>query len=301
MKTENQLFCGVGTALITPFRKGRVDYTALKMLTRRQIEGGVAALVVIGTTGEAPTLTAREKIEAIAAVAEENGGRLPLIAGTGSNDTAASVALTKEAVAAGADGILAVSPYYNRPTSDGLILHYQRIAEAAGKPLIVYNVPSRTGCDIPLSVYEGLREEPLVFGIKEASGSVARSEELLSRFGDRYAVYSGNDDLILPILSIGGSGVISVLSNLLPYECTALCRLFWEGKNEEARALALDLYPLCRALFAESNPIPIKSAVSMVSDVSAEVRLPLTEATSVTKANLAACLTALGVLPQKKA
>lgn len=273
------LFKGAATAMVTPMKDGEVDITALKNLTEFQISNGISALVVCGTTGEAPTLTSKEKISCVNAVCEQANGRVPVIAGTTTNDTLSSVALSKEAVKEGADGILAVTPYYNRPGASGLLRHFLSIAEGVGKPTILYNIPSRTGCDIPDSVYYGFATHPMAYGVKEASGSISKCSFISSEFSETLPLYSGNDDMTLPILALGGLGVISVISNIYPYEMSRLCSLY-----EEDRAKCLELFrrfnPVMRSLFTETNPCPIKSAMAKKGLCSAELRLPLTRASS---------------------
>ena len=287
------LFRGVATALVTPFSDGRVDYAALKRLTAYQIDRGADALVVCGTTGEAPTLTAIEKLRCIATVAETANQRVPVIAGTTTNDTGYSVKLSRLAAREGISGILAVAPYYNRPMSEGLAEHFRRIAEEAEKPLIVYNIPSRTGCEVKNDTYDALADHPLIVGVKEASGSISRASELAARYEGRLAVYSGNDDQTLPTLAVGGKGVISVVSNLFPYEMHLLCRLWVEGKTAECLALHRELLPLMKAVFAETNPIPVKAAMEVLGFCSAEVRLPLTAAKPETLAKLTEAMAGL--------
>ncbi len=287
------LFQGVATALVTPFCDGRVDYAALKRLTAYQIDHGADALVVCGTTGETPTLTALEKLRCVAAVAEAADKRVPIIAGTTTNDTAYSVKLSRLAAREGIDGILAVAPYYNRPMSEGLTSHFLSIAEGAEKPLIVYNIPSRTGCEVKNDTYDALADHPLIVGIKEASGSISRASELAARYEGKLAVYSGNDDQTLPALAVGGKGVISVVSNLFPYEMHLLCRLWEEGKTAECLALHRQLLPLMKAVFAETNPIPVKAAMEVLGFCSAEVRLPLTAAKPETLAKLTEAMAGL--------
>ncbi len=272
------LFQGVATALVTPFSDGRVDYAALKRITAYQIDHGADALVVCGTTGETPTLTALEKLRCVAAVVEAADNRVPILAGTTTNDTGYSVKLSRLAAREGIDGILAVAPYYNRPMSEGLIDHFRAIAEGAEKPLVLYNVPARTGCEIKADTYDALADHPLIVGIKEASGNLSRASELAARYEGKLAVYSGNDDQTLPTLAVGGKGVISVVSNLFPYEMHLLCRLWEEGKTADCLALHRQLLPLMKAVFVESNPIPVKAAMEILGFCSAEVRLPLTAA-----------------------
>ncbi len=287
------LFQGVATALVTPFRDGRVDYIALKRLAAYQIDHGADALVVCGTTGEAPTLTALEKLRCVSAVVEAANGRVPVMAGTATNDTSYSAKLSRLAAKEGADGILAVAPYYNRPTAEGLAEHFRTIAEGAERPLILYNVPSRTSCDIPTETYEALADHPLIVGIKEASGSISKASELASRFKGRLAVYTGNDDQTLPALAVGGKGVISVVSNLFPYEMHLLCALWEAGKTAECLALHRELLPLMKAVFAESNPIPVKAAMAELGFCSPELRLPLTPAKPETLARVKAAMKGL--------
>ena len=272
------LFRGVATALVTPFRDGKVDYIALRRLAAYQIDRGVEALVVCGTTGESPTLTALEKLRCVAAVVGETNGRVPVIAGTATNDTSHSAKLSRLAAKEGADAVLAVAPYYNRPAAEGLATHFRTIAEYAETPVILYNVPSRTSCDIPMETYEALADHPLIAGVKEASGSISKASELASRFKGRLAVYTGNDDQTLPALSVGAEGVISVVSNLFPYEMHLLCALWREGKTNECLALHRELLPLMKAIFTESNPIPVKAAMAELGFCSPELRLPLTPA-----------------------
>ena len=275
---KSLLFSGVGTALITPFSDGKVDYAALKRLCAYQADRGADALIVCGTTGEAPTLTAIEKLHVVATACEAVGGKIPVIAGTTTNDTTYSMRLSRLAVKEGADGILAVTPYYNRPTAEGLLAHFKAIAETCERPVLLYNIPLRACCEISDAVYDGLAGHPLIAGIKEASGSVSRAASLVASYGDDLPLYSGNDDLTLPILSVGGKGVISVASNLFPAEMHILCECWERGKVSECLALYRDLLPLMHALFLETNPIPVKAAMAHLGFCSAEIRLPLTEA-----------------------
>lgn len=279
------LFKGAATALVTPFKDGRVDVGTLKRLTELQVDGGISALVVCGTTGEAPTLTAAEKIECVSAVCEAARGRVPVIAGTTTNDTASSVRLSREAVREGADGILAVTPYYNRPGESGLLRHFLSVAEGAGVPTVLYNIPSRTGTDIPDGVYEGFATHPMAAGVKEASGSISKCAYICSKFGDRLPLYSGNDDMTLPVLAVGGYGVISVVSNMFPKQMSELCRLY-EAEREECKRLYHRFIPLMRSLFTETNPIPVKSGMEHLGICRGELRLPLTRASGKCEAEL---------------
>ena len=269
------VFTGVCTALITPFRDGKIDFEALSGLIEFQIDGGVDALLINGTTGESATLTDAEKREIISFAVSEVGGRVPVIAGTGSNDTKKAVELSKFAYDVGADACLAVTPYYNKASEVGLIKHYEAIADATEIPIILYNVPSRTGVNIPLSVYERLSEHKNIVAVKEANPSVSDFARLSARCGKNLDIYSGNDDLILPCLSLGGNGIISVISNALPRQTGDICRLWFGGKIKEATELQLKLLPLTNALFCEVNPIPIKALLSHLGFCKEEYRLPL--------------------------
>ena len=275
------LFEGCATALVTPFRNGGLDKDAFLRILRRQIDGGADALVVAGTTGESPTLTDGEKqwlFTAAVREAEAASRKIPVIAGTGSNNTRRACELSRLAEACGCDGLLVVTPYYNKASETGLIGHYEAVAEAASLPLIVYHVPSRTGCKLTPETCRRLSEHPRIAGLKDATGDLSFTARVAALCGDSLPIYAGNDDQTLPILSLGGRGVISVVSNLYPAAVGELCRLWREGKTGEAKALQLSLIPLCDALFCEVNPIPVKAGMEMLGLCSAEVRLPLAEA-----------------------
>ena len=276
MKNKGRpIFKGACTALITPFKNGEIDYTSLKKLIEFQIDSGIDALLINGTTGESATLGECEKRELISFAVREVGGRVPIIAGTGSNSTQKTLQLSKFACDVGTDAILVVTPYYNKASHSGLIDHYKTIADNVDIPLILYNVPSRTGVNIPLKVYEELADHDNIVGVKEANPSISDFTLLSERCGDKLDLYSGNDDLILPTLALGGCGVISVISNALPKETSRLCHLFFEGKIKEARDLQLKLLPLINSLFSEVNPIPIKALLSHLGFCEEEYRLPL--------------------------
>lgn len=275
---EKPLFTGAATALITPFQPdGSVDFPALGLLLERQIAAGIDALVLCGTTGESAALTEEEHCEILRYAARIIDGRVPLIAGCGSCVTAKAVALAQSACASGADGLLAVTPYYNKATPAGLVRHFTAIADASAKPILLYNVPSRTGVDIPLSVYRELSKHPHIVGVKEASGNLSRVTQIAAAFADMpaFSLYSGCDELTLPILSLGGRGVISVVSHLLPREVHLLCERFFRGDAAGARELQLSLLPLIETLFMEVNPIPVKTACSLLGFCHAQLRLPL--------------------------
>lgn len=269
------IFKGVCTALVTPFKNGEVDYPSLKGLIEFQIESGIDALLINGTTGESATLNEDEKQELISFAVREVDGRVPLIAGTGSNSTRSAIQLSKFAHAVGANALLVVTPYYNKASADGLYKHYEAIADACDAPIFIYNVPSRTGLNIPLEIYERLAKIDNIVAIKEASTSVSDLVRLAQRCGGTLDVYSGNDDLILPALALGGKGVISVLSNALPKETCDICKLWFAGNVEGARTLQLRLLPLINALFSEVNPIPVKALLSHLGFCDEEYRLPL--------------------------
>ena len=273
---KNTVFTGAATAIVTPLTKDGIDYEAFGRLIDWQIEAGIDAIVTVGTTGEGSTLDDAEHKEAIRFTVERVAGRVPVIAGTGSNDVAYAISLTKFACEVGADAMLLVTPYYNKATQKGMIESFRKIADASTKPCILYNVPSRTGCNLLPASVAALADHPNIVGIKEASGNISQIAELAALVGDKMDIYSGNDDQIVPILSLGGKGVISVLSNIMPKETSDMCKLFFEGKVAEARKLQLDLLPLVNALFSEVNPIPVKAAVSAMGYGENYLRLPLT-------------------------
>lgn len=273
---KKTVFTGAATAIVTPLTKDGVDYEAFARLIEWQINEGIDAIVVAGTTGEGSTLTDEEHKEAIAFCVKQVAGRVPVIAGTGSNDTAYAIELTEFACRAGADALLLVTPYYNKATQRGLIESFRAIADRSTKPCILYNVPSRTGCNLTPASAAILAEHPNIVGIKEASGNISQIAELAALVGDKLDIYSGNDDQIVPILSLGGKGVISVLSNIMPKETSLMCKYFFDGDIAKSRELQLRLLPLVNALFCEVNPIPAKAAVSAMGFGENYLRLPLT-------------------------
>ena len=283
---KNTVFTGAATAIVTPFRNGEIDYEAFARLINWQIEQGIDAIVVCGTTGEASTLTDEEHREAIRFAVETAKGRVPIIAGTGSNDTAYAIELTKHACEVGADAILLVTPYYNKATQKGLIASFTAVADASTKPIILYNVPSRTGCNILPATAAALAEHPNIVAIKEASGNISQIAELASLVRGKMDIYSGNDDQIVPVLSLGGKGVISVLSNLMPRETSEICHKFLSGDVAGSTAMQLDLLPLVNALFCEVNPIPVKAAMAAMGYGENSLRLPLTPMESANEAKL---------------
>ena len=272
------VFKGVATAMITPFTDtGAIDYESFGRFIEFQISGGVDALVVCGTTGEAAALSDAEHRDAISFVVERVAGRVPVIAGTGSNDTAYSIELSRFACKAGADALLCVTPYYNKTTQRGLVRHFKTIADSVDRPIILYNVPSRTGLNIEPSTYLELSGHPNIAGIKEANGNIAKIVDTVALLGNKLDLYSGNDDQTVPILALGGMGVISVISNILPAETAAICRRYFEGDTVGSLEMQLRLVPLINALFCEVNPIPVKAACAAMGLCGEYLRLPLAE------------------------
>ena len=275
MKQNHPIFRGIATALITPTTPTGIDYDRFGRLIDWQIQQGINALVICGTTGESSTLTDAEHRRAIAFACERVNGRVPVIAGTGSNETDYAVELTKSACADGADAVLVVTPYYNKTTQRGLVTMYNTIADASTKPVILYNVPSRTGIGIEPATYVKLAEHPNIAAIKEANSDISKIVETFSLVGDRLDVYSRNDDQIVPILSMGGAGGIAVLSNVIPAETVAITQRFFAGDVAGAAQLQCRYMPLIRALFCESNPIPVKAAMAALGYCDNYLRLPL--------------------------
>ena len=273
------LFTGACTALVTPFLGGQVNYPMMEQLLTRQIEAGITAVVLAGTTGESPTLSDEEKLELFRRAKAFAGDACQIIAGTGSNATDHAVALSTAAADAGADALLVVSPYYNKATPDGLVAHYQAIARAVNIPVIVYNVPSRTGVDIPVAVYQALNRIPNIAGVKEASTDITKITRIRNACGNTFSVWSGNDDQAVPVISLGGRGVISVLSNICPVEIAAMVNAALDGDFDTAAALQLELQPLYDLLFYEVNPIPVKAAMKYIGFDCGNCRLPLSPLT----------------------
>lgn len=285
MRTK-PVFEGAATALVTPLTENGIDYAAFERLINWQIDEGINALVICGTTGEGSTLTDEEHREAIRFSVKVAAGRVPIIAGTGSNDTAYAVDLTRYSCEVGADAMLVVTPYYNKATQNGLVKMFEVIADSSTKPIILYNVPSRTGVDILPCTYARLADHPMIAGIKEASGNISKVVETASLVGDKLDIYSGNDDQIVPIMSMGGKGVISVLSNVLPAKTVELCQKFFRGDVKGAAAMQVEMLPLINALFSEVNPIPVKAAMAAMGFCEDYLRLPLTSMEEAHKAVL---------------
>lgn len=280
---KKPLFTGVCTALITPFLDGKVNFPMMEQLLKRQIEAGVTAVVIAGTTGESPTLSDEEKITLFRRCKQYVGDQCLIIAGTGSNNTAHSIHLSIAAEKAGADALLVVSPYYNKATPNGIIMHYLSICHAVSLPVIVYNVPGRTGLDIPVSVYRELSRIPNIAGVKEASSDITKLARIRNACSNDFCIWSGNDDQIVPSMALGAQGVISVLSNVKPEEAKVMCDAALAGDFDTAASLQCDLLPLIDALFCEVNPIPVKAAMNYIGFDCGDCRLPLC---GMTKENL---------------
>lgn len=292
------LFRGAGVALVTPFHEdGSVNYEKLAELIEEQIAGGTDAIIACGTTGEAATMSEEEHMDVIRFIIKAVNHRIPVIAGTGSNCTATAIDLSKQAEEAGAEGVLLVTPYYNKATQGGLIRHYEAVAGAISLPCILYNVPSRTGVTIqPETMAYLYQHVENIVGVKDATGNISMITKLMSLVDENFLLYSGDDDQIVPLLSVGGSGVISVLSNVAPHETHEICRKWFDGDIKGAREAQFKAYPLIKALFAEVNPIPVKAALNLMGKNVGSLRLPLTEATDSTKALLKDEMTKYGIL-----
>lgn len=283
---EKPLFTGVCTALVTPFLNDKINHRMYDLLLERQIRAGVKAVVIAGTTGESPTLTDLEKITLFQRAKTVAKERCLVIAGTGSNSTTHSIQLSIAAEAAGADAILIVSPYYNKATADGIYQHYRSIAQNVSIPIIVYNVPSRTGLDIPVCVYEKLASIPNIVGVKEANSDVTKIARIRNACGDQFTVWTGNDDQIVPSMSLGAKGVISVLSNVMPQETVELCTAAQNNDFLYAGVLQREFIPLIDVLFSEVNPIPVKAAMKLIGFDCGSCRLPLCDITTPNYDNL---------------
>ena len=292
---KQSVFKGVATALITPMNESGVDYPALKRLIDWQIDEGIDALVICGTTGESSTLSDAEHRQVLSFALEVAAGRVPMIAGTGSNDTAYAISLTQYACQIGYDAMLVVTPYYNKSTQNGLVASYTAIANASTKPIILYNVPSRTGTNIEPATYQKLAQVENIVGIKEANGNISKVVETAALVGDMLDIYSGNDDQIVPIMACGGVGVISVLSNVLPRESVQICRKFFDGDVQGAMELQKKYLKLINALFSEVNPIPAKAAMSALGFCDDYLRLPLVPMEQAHREALLQCMRDVGL------
>jgi 4-hydroxy-tetrahydrodipicolinate synthase len=290
------MFSGSMTAIVTPFRDGAIDHEALERIVAFQLANGTSALVPCGSTGESATLTHPEHLEVISRVVQVVRGRIPVIAGAGSNSTAEAIALVRGAKAAGADAALLISPYYNKPTQDGIYQHYRAVAEATHFPLIVYNIPGRTASKIEATTVARLAELDHVVGLKEATGSLDEVQEVIRLCGDRLDVYSGDDSLTLPIMAVGAQGTISVIANIAPKQSAAMLAACRAGDWETARRLHYALLPLIRALFQETNPIGVKAALAMMGFCRDELRLPMLPMTESARAKLRAVVEEFGLV-----
>jgi 4-hydroxy-tetrahydrodipicolinate synthase len=291
-----QPFTGAGTALVTPFRRdGSLDEAAVSSLAKRQIDAGIHFLVPCGTTGESPTLTEDERVRVVELVVEEARGRVPVLAGAGGYNTQEVIHAAKRMRRAGADGILSVTPYYNKPTPDGLVAHYRAIAEAIELPIVLYNVPGRTGCNIDPATLVRLASIPNVVGVKEASGNIMQMCEICASVPETFIVLSGDDALTLPLMAIGGRGIISVASNEIPAEVSKLAELGERGDFAAARQLHRRLMPLLQVNFIESNPIPVKSAMAMLGLLEETYRLPMVPPRPGSRERIATVLRSLGL------
>ncbi|HMF58843.1 MAG TPA: 4-hydroxy-tetrahydrodipicolinate synthase [Vicinamibacterales bacterium] len=289
-------FTGCGTALVTPFtRSGALDEAGVRRLARRQVEAGIHFLVPCGTTGETPTLTAAERVRVVELVVDEAKGKVPVLAGAGGYNTHEVIESALEMARAGADGILSVAPYYNKPTQEGLFQHYQAIAGAVPLPIIIYNVPGRTGCNVDVKTVARLTEIANIAGVKEASGNVTQMCELCGALPDRFLVLSGDDALTLPVMSIGGRGIVSVVSNEVPAEMVRMVELAEAGDFTGARKIHQELLPLMQVNFVESSPIPVKSAMAMMGLVEEVYRLPLVAPSADSRDSIRRVLRELGL------
>ena len=273
---KKTVFTGAAVAIITPMLPdGSIHYEELGRIIEDQIAGGTDAIVICGTTGEASTMPDEEHLDCIEYAVKKVAGRIPVVAGTGSNDTNHAIKLSQEAVRRGADALLQVTPYYNKTSQSGLVRHFTAIADAVDAPIILYNVPSRTGVNITPATCKILAQHPRIVAIKEASGNIAQVAQIAHLCGDEVAIYSGNDDQIVPLVALGGKGVISVLSNVAPRQAHDICRLWFEGNTQASLQMQLDMMDLCGALFCDVNPIPVKAAMNMLGYQAGECRLPL--------------------------
>lgn len=294
---KKPVFTGAAVAIITPMHAdGSINYEEMGRIIDDQIENGTDAIVVCGTTGESPTMTDEEHTACIRYAVKKTAGRVPVIAGTGSNDTKYAVWLSRQAQADGADALLLVTPYYNKTSQAGLIAHYTAIADAVDLPCILYNVPSRTGCNLTAASLAQLAKHPNINAVKEASGNISQVAEIAAACGEELNIYSGNDDQIVPLLALGGKGVISVLSNVAPRYTHDLCAKWFAGDTAGSLAMQLAALPLCKALFADVNPIPVKWAMNRLGWHAGACRLPLVDPNEAVQSQLDSALRAFGLL-----
>ncbi len=291
------MFRGAFVAIVTPFKDGKVDEDSLRSLIDFQIEQGTHGIVPCGTTGESATLSFEEHERVVEITVEHVNGRVPVIAGTGSNNTAEAIRLTKHAKNVGADGVLMICPYYNKPTQEGLYRHFEKVAASVDIPIILYNIPGRTAVNMEPATIEKLSRIDNIVGVKEASGSIKQIMEIVAKCGDDFAVLSGEDYITYPLLSVGGKGVISVVSNIAPKDMADMCNFALQGNWDEARKLSYKLLPLCNILFCETNPVPVKAALGMMGKIpSDEVRLPLVSLSDSNRTKLQTVLKDYGLI-----
>lgn len=293
---KKKSFEGSMVAMVTPFRDGRVDEAKIGELVEFHVKNGTDAIIPCGTTGESPTLSHEEHKRVVEATIQAVAGRVPVIAGTGSNSTAEAIDFTRHAKKAGANGVLMVCPYYNKPTQQGLIAHYKAVAAAVDIPIILYNIPGRTGVNMLPETVATLADVPNIVAMKEASGSLEQMTELISICGDRLTVVSGDDTLTLPLMAVGGKGVISVVANIIPKETAEMTRAALNGDWKRAKEIHLRIFPLCKAMFYETNPGPVKTAMQLLGRLNGELRLPLTPMSDANREKLAKALKAYGLL-----
>ena len=293
---KKPIFRGAGVAIITPYTESGINFPELGRIIEDQLKNHTDAIIIAGTTGESATMTVEEHKEAIRFTVEQVKGRVPVIAGTGSNETRIAVEFTQFAGKVGADAALVVTPYYNKCTQNGLVAHYTRIADSADIPLVLYDVPSRTGVSIKAETYAKLARHPRIAAVKEANGDISAILRLRAACGDELVLYSGNDDLIVPILSLGGQGVISVLSNVAPQATHDICQLYFDGKVQESAKLQIEYADLIDALFCEVNPIPVKVAMRKMGWAAGPLRMPLSEMEPANEAKLEQALRAHGLI-----
>lgn len=296
MLLDRPVFKGSATAIITPFSGGKIDFVSFGRLIERQLVEGADGIVVCGTTGESATLSETERRDIIRFAVKQADGRLPVIAGTGCNNISTAIEMTKFAEDAGADAVMTVTPYYNKASESGLIRSFTAIADSVKLPVILYNVPSRTGIDIPMSVYKELCRHERICAVKEAGGNILTTQRILTECRGMLDVYSGNDDMTLAVLALGGIGVVSVVGNLVPHKMHGLCTAFFEGSLDKCRQLQQDMSALCEAMFCEVNPIPVKCALAMMGLCGEEMRLPLCEIDSAKRSRIAEVLRSCGLI-----
>jgi 4-hydroxy-tetrahydrodipicolinate synthase len=290
------MFSGAFTAIVTPFKDGHVDETAFRSLIRFNLDGGVSGIVPCGTTGESPTLSHDEHKRVVEIAVKEVAGQVKVIAGTGSNSTAEALELTAHAKDVGADGALMVSPYYNKPSQEGLYQHFKKVAETVDIPIILYNIQGRTGINIENATVQRLSRIPNIVAVKEASGNILQMSEVIRLCGPDFHVLSGDDQMTFPLMALGGKGVISVVTNVVPGKMSTLAKYMLEGNVESARTLHFEIYELCQAMFIETNPIPVKAALALMGKIQPEYRLPLCPMAPANQDKLKGVLERYGIL-----